>query len=318
MIDKDILNIEELNGFLTCVSDIFNKLVRNPNVFMIPQSDNAEVHGSWDVEGLTDEEYSKREQEESLKVKEAYRIWNQLMSAYDFRDMSNLCDSIVLNKIETIRIKHAIEKSPFLKDMIIAFLEDVGNYIYLHHLDDYVMHYVGHYMHNADNYDEVIRKSNELGFTQFLECLEKNYAKIVEILRQTISTSFRTLPSKETSEILNNIQPEPENRLKDSDCIKMAILATYNKYKLLKKEFSLFYLVTKGVIDKHCTQEQMQGYIKESGIPSDKLPSISSMKALTTNKDYPNWNIQGISINDKERCNEIGKFFYEEFKRLKN
>lgn len=113
---------------------------------------------------------------------------------------------------------------------------------------------------------------------------------------------------------LDEVQPS----LKTSDCISMAIGATFKKFRLKKKEFALFYLVIKGVIDKHCTQEQVLNYIKKADVPSACVPKLSSLKALSSSKDYPDWNIQGVSISEKERYEDIAKYFLDEYNRLKN
>lgn len=176
-------------------------------------------------------------------------------------------------------------------------------WLVLEYENEYVCHDTGLNYHIPFHFIGTLWEEAEHLYLFIDNCVDKTTYKTIDVVSGRSSSGDSSI----------GLPP-----LKDSDCLKKAILTTYNEYKLKKKEFSLFYLVTKGVIDKHCTQEQMLGYINESGIPSDKLPKISSIKALTTNKDYPNWNIQGIGINDKERCDEIGKCFYEEFKRLKN
>lgn len=106
------------------------------------------------------------------------------------------------------------------------------------------------------------------------------------------------------------------SEISDSERISKAIHATNTKFKLKKKEYSLFYLVIKAVIDHKCTIKQTRIYIRNAGVA--EVPSEGSLKALTTNKNYPNWKISGAGIKEQERYDEIAKFFLESYKSMKN
>lgn len=106
--------------------------------------------------------------------------------------------------------------------------------------------------------------------------------------------------------------------LSKRDAVCVAISKTYEKYKLKKKEFSLFYLVIKAEIDENTTQSEVLELIGRCNIPEEAMPSLSSLKQLTTNKDYPEWKIEGISLSDMERYNDIAKTFLDEYNSLIN
>lgn len=123
------------------------------------------------------------------------------------------------------------------------------------------------------------------------------------------SISFGNTGIKATHDTTKNV-------LTQSQAIIQAIFHTHNKYQLKKKEFAIFYLVIKGVINKRTTMKQVLDYISKSNIPSGERPSISSLKAITTNSPYPKWKIQNISIKEKERYDEIAYYFLDLYKEL--
>lgn len=145
------------------------------------------------------------------------------------------------------------------------------------------------------------------------------------LLRQKIAKrkaqdaiDFADHESKEIK--MDNIPKTEEHKqdspLKESDRIKMSILATYKKYKLNKKEFSIIYLVIKGVIDEHVTMDDVVSYVEEIDVPKDKKPNNSNLKGITSFNKYPNWSIEGVSIKKKERYNDIAEFFLSEYNKL--
>lgn len=197
-------------------------------------------------------------------------------------------------------------------------------------------------VHLLKNTDEIIWKEGEhlkeIGFERFLradyntdryfypegifnkETAGKYLAKYTKELTSEQKGAFLkyVLVREKVEEFVNNKTKAFSNsqKLSHTERVTKAIETTHTEFSLKKKEFSLLYMVMKATIDEKCSIKKTMGFIKNTNIPSDQKPSESSLKALTTNKKYPDWNIIDSSSEEMERYNKIAKFFLDKYEKM--